>query len=193
MLSPLQIIREDILQLIGGFGGIEKTSDNCVRLKDLNPDCDSFNTISLELRKLYGATLYEEHEEWIWCEIVAVLNTLPSAMLMQFTRFLNSRLDPFDFETCHWESKYGEVFILSKNMKEEMARHSEWILCVSQKKNRGIAMLRKTDNGEMSFVFFTEPTLFIKTYFPVVFKHPQAFDHKIRGDDLLVIPRICKC
>nr|QBK92032.1 MAG: hypothetical protein LCPAC304_03790 [Pithovirus LCPAC304] len=190
MSSPFQTIREDIHQIIDHYGGIEQVTDTSVRLKNKN---NSFGTIARVLKQVYGTTFYEAHEEWIWAEMIAVLNSLPSTMLMQFTNFLDSRLDPFDFETCHWESKYGEVFILSKNMKEEIARHSEWILCLSQKKNRGIAMFRKTDNGEMSFVFFTDPTLFIETYFPVLVEHPQAFDEKMHGEDLLVIPRICRC
>jgi len=115
-------------------------------------------------------------------------------MLKQFEIFLDQFKQkgscPFDFENYRWESQYGEVFLLTKNLKKELSRHDQWILCLKKNSEKGIVMLRNSSTGEISYLFFPDDGDFLDLYFPVVKKYIEVFDIYHNSEHCLIIPRI---
>lgn len=116
-------------------------------------------------------------------------------MLTHFHNFLKQRVKSesnlFDFEDYRWESDHGEVFLLTKNLGTEMARHDQWVLCLKQNTNQGIAMFRNPDSGEYSYLYFPGDHGFLDEYLPVVKRHTQVFEIEYDLDYCILVPRNC--
>ncbi len=77
-------------------------------------------------------------------------------MLKQFGTFLYDNSEFYDFQDYRWESPFGEVFLLTKDLREELSRNDEWTLCLRIGTNKGIAVLRNSQTGETSYLFFPD-------------------------------------
>lgn len=181
MATSTHHLREDIHSCIVLNGG---------------PKNITMSTVREDIKRLYGFEFVRSRGEWIEQLFAESFRTTLPFMLENFRETLRSMPDIFKKERifeeqCRWHTEHGEILMLTKNMKEEMELHDEFLLCVSNEKDKGIAMLRRRFSDEISYLFFKNPIDFIHTYFPVVFQHPQVFEMEVLEDKLLIFSRLC--
>lgn len=161
------------------------------------PRNTTISAICDDLERLYGPEFVRSRRDWLEQQVCKSFRTTLPFMLEDLRETLRDMPDIFKKEQifegeCRWHTEHGEILILTKNMKEEMELHDEFLLCVSADKDKGIAMLRKKFSDEISYLFFKNPTDFIHAYFPVVFQHPQVFEMEVMDDKLLIFSQLCK-
>jgi len=142
------------------------------------------------LECVYGEAFIGKNKDWILYELPSILRKMPFLMYEEFTEFLESKEESelWDFEEIKLESKEGEHFVLTKDLKQEFQSYDEWIMCISPHQNKGIVMLRQCSEKELFFIYFTNPYEIIENHFPVIQEYPQVFEIETWRDHYLIVP-----